>query len=165
MAYAIIGLSFALLSMALEVTVVYQHSLLVEIIDALSSGALFPALVVLFIANQVDHPLRRSTKRWWLFVPHLASISLSVLDLIFDSARAPFMILLLFDLTTLAVFVVNLVFIPGVLIYAYPLLKRAGNSREKRWLTQLWYWVFIMMTSWVLSIVFFMFSASGNYHR
>ncbi|SEQ64376.1 AraC family transcriptional regulator [Neolewinella agarilytica] len=158
LAYAVMGLSFALLSLAYELTEDYPEDFLPFIIDIFSSGALFPVLVLLFIVNQVDHPIRRSGKRWWWFLPHFSSVALSGLNAIVDFASAPLIVKVLFDAAEVSVFLLILVFIPGILLYGYSFLKYADSSREKRWLTQLWFWVFAIMASWVSSIVFAMFS-------
>lgn len=158
LAYAVVGLSFALLSLALEVTEVYEQNFLFQIIDIFSSGALFPVLILLFIVNQVDHPFRHSNNRWWLFVPHLSSVVLSVLDAILNLNTVFFVVQVGLDLVSTLVFLLILLFIPGVVLFTYPFLKHAEDERERRWLTQLWFWVSIIMISWVLSIVFSMFS-------
>jgi len=158
LAYAVMGLSFALLSLAYELTDDFPEDFLPYIIDIFSSGALFPVLILLFIVNQVDHPFRRSNKRWWWFLPHLSSVVLSGLNAVFDFSTAPIIVKVLFDTAEVSVFLLILVFIPGVLLYGYSFLKYAGNTREKQWLTQLWFWVFAIMVSWVSSIVFAMFS-------
>lgn len=157
LAYAVIGLSFAMLSLASELTAAYETSLVVRIIDAFCSGALFPVLILLFIVNQVDHPFKHSTQRWWLFVPHLISVVLSLLNMVvdFDSTFSLFEVLV--EVIDLFLFLLTLFFIPGVLLYAYTFIKYA-RIQEKNWLTQLWFWFFIVMTSWVLSIFFALFS-------
>lgn len=158
LAYAVIGLSFALLSLASELTENSQQNRLVFFIDIFCSGALFPVLILLFIANQVDHPFRQSSKRWWLFTPHLFTVAFSALDAVVDSANTFFLIQPLIDVAGGVLFLLVLVFIPGVLLYAYSFIKYTDNRREKRWLTQLWFWVSTIMTSWVLSIFFAIFS-------
>lgn len=158
LAYAVIGLSLALLSLASELTENSQQNLLVFFIDIFCSGALFPVLILLFIVNQVDHPFRQSSKRWWLFTPHLFTVVISALDAVVDPANTFFLIQPLIDLAGGLLFLLILVFIPGVLLYSYSFIKYADNRREKRWLTQLWVWVFIIMASWVLSICLAIFS-------
>lgn len=154
LAYAVFGLSFSLISLALELTEAYAHSLPLRIIDIFSSGALFPVLILLFIVNQVGHPFRNSPKRWLLFLPHLSTVALSGLDAVVDF----FLVQTLFDLAGGFLFLLVLVFIPGVLLYAYTFIKYADSRQEKRWLTRLWFWVFIIMSSWVLSLFFAIFS-------
>lgn len=154
LAYAVIGLSFSLFSLASELTEAYEQSLPLRVIDMFSSGALFPVLVLLFIVNQVDHPFRNSPKRWWLFVPHLLTVAISGLDAIIDS----YLTQVFFDLAGGILFLLVLVFIPCVLLYTYTFIKYADNPREKRWLTQLWFWVFIIIISWVSSLIFVLFS-------
>ncbi len=158
LAYAVIGLSFAMLSLAYEFTEDYPRDFLPFIIDIFSSGALFPVLILLFIVNQVDHPLRRSGKRWWWFLPHVSSVALSGLHAIADLITDSIIVKALFDAVELGVFLLILAFIPGVLLYAYSFLKYANSPREERWLTQLWLWVFAIMASWVSSIIFVLFS-------
>lgn len=151
LAYAVGGLSFSLLSLAVELTKAYEQNLLLLIIDALSSGALFPVLIFLFIANQVDHPFRSSKKRWWLFAPHLFSVFLSLLNIAIDFAAISFFAQTLFDFIETALFLLILPFIPSVLLYAYSFIKYSENSKEKQWLTQLWLLVFIIMSAYALS--------------
>lgn len=158
LAYAVIGLSFSLLALVSELTEDSQQNLLVFFIDIFCSGALFPVLILLFIVNQVDHPFRHSSKRWWLFTPHLFTVALSGLDAVVDSTNTFFLIQPLIDLAGAFLFLLMLIFIPGVLLYTYSFIKYTNNRREKRWLTKLWGWVFIIMTSWVLSIFFAIFS-------
>ncbi|MEO0732498.1 MAG: helix-turn-helix domain-containing protein [Bacteroidota bacterium] len=154
LAYAVIGLSFSLLSLALELTATYQESWLLLVLDIFISGALFPVLILLFVVNQVGHALRHSRKRWWLFVPHTLMVALTAVDAIVDF----FAIQVMVDLALGLLFLLILLFIPGVLLYAYSFLKYASDHREKRWLTQLWFWVFTIMVSWVSSVFFAMFS-------
>jgi len=158
LAYAIVGLSFALLNLALELTETYEQSLLLRVIDIFCTGALFPVLILLFIVNQVDHPFRRSDKRWWWFVPHLFSVALSALDIVVDFTATPLVIQAFFNLAQVLLFLLILVFIPVVLLYAYSFIKYADSRRKKRWLTQIWCCFFIIIVSWVLSILFAMFS-------
>lgn len=158
LAYAIVGLSFALLNLALELTETYEQSLLLRVIDIFCTGALFPVLILLFIVNQVDHPFRRSEKRWWWFVPHLFSVALSALDIVVDFTATPLVIQAFFNLAQVLLFLLILVFIPVVLLYAYSFIKYADSRRTKRWLTQIWCCFFIIMVSWVSSILFAMFS-------
>jgi len=158
LAYAVIGLSFALLSLASELTEDSQQNMLVFFIDIFCTGALFPVLVLLFIVNQVDHPFRQSSNRWWFFTPHLFTVAISALDAVVAPTNTFFLIQPLIDVAGGLLFLLVLVFIPGVLLYAYSFIKYADNRREKRWLTQLWFLVSIIMASWVLSILFAMFS-------
>lgn len=157
LAYAVIGLSFSLISLASELTEAYDTSLALRVVDAFCSGALFPVLILLFIVNQVEHPFRHSTNRWWLFVPHLISVGLSLLNIVIDFDSAFFLFKVLVDVVDLFLFLLILFFIPGVLLYAYTFIKYA-RIQEKKWLTRLWFWFFIIMTSWVLSIFFALFS-------
>jgi len=156
LAYAVIGLSFLLLNVASGLTETYQQSLLIRIIDNFCTGALFPVLILLFIVNQVDHPFRHSAKRWWLFAPHLLTVAVSGLDLVVDF----FAVQVFLDFVGGTLFLLVLVFIPGVLLYAYSFIKYANSRQEKRWLTQLWFWVFAIMASWVASIFSAIFSFS-----
>lgn len=158
LAYGVVGLSFALFSLAVELTEAYEPNLAVLVIDAFSSGALFPVMILLFIVNQVDHPFRHSSKRWLLFAPHLISVTLSLLNLVVDFTAVFFLLKVLVDLIDALLFLLILFFIPGVLLYAYSFIKYASNSQEKQWLTQLWIWVFAIMVSWVSSIFFAIFS-------
>ena len=157
LAYAVIGLSFSLISLASELTEAYDTSLALRVVDAFCSGALFPVLILLFIVNQVEHPFRHSTNRWWLFVPHLISVGLSLLNIVIDFDSAFFLFKVLVDVVELFLFLLILFFIPGVLLYAYTFIKYA-RIQEKKWLTRLWFCFFIIMTSWVLSIFFALFS-------
>ncbi|NRB53928.1 MAG: helix-turn-helix transcriptional regulator [Saprospiraceae bacterium] len=157
LAYAVIGLSFSLISLASELTEAYDTSLALRVVDAFCSGALFPVLILLFIVNQVEHPFRHSTNRWWLFVPHLISVGLSLLNIVIDFDSAFFLFKVLVDVVDLFLFLLILFFIPGVLLYAYTFIKYA-RIQEKKWLTRLWFCFFIIMTSWVLSIFFALFS-------
>lgn len=158
LAYAVVGLSFVLLNLALELTETYEHSLLLRVIDIFCTGALFPVLLLLFISTQVDHSFRHAGKRWWWFVPHFFSVALSTLDLVVDFTTLPLLLQGFFSLAQILLFLLILVFIPGVLLYAYSFIKYAASRREKRWLTQIWFCFFFIMTSWVSSILFFMFS-------
>lgn len=158
LAYGVVGLSFALLSLALELTETYEHNLAVRLIDAFSSGALFPVLILLFIAHQVDHPFRHSPNKWLLFVPHLISVTLSLLNMVVDLDAISFFLNIFIELVDTLLFLLILFFIPGVLLYAYSFLQHASSSEEKKWLTQLWFWVFIIMVTWVASIFFAIFS-------
>jgi len=158
LAYAIVGLSFVLLNLTLELTEAYEPSLLLRVIDIFCTGALFPVLILLFIVNQVDHSFRRSGNRWWWFVPHLFSVALSALDIVVDFTAAPLVIQAFFNLAQVLLFLLILVFIPVVLLYAYSFIKYADSRRKKRWLTQIWFCFFIIQVSWVSSIFFAMFS-------
>lgn len=158
LAYGVIGLSFSLLSLALELNEAYEPSLPLRVIDAFSSGAMFPVLILLFIANQVDHPFRHASKRWWLFAPHFVWVTLGLLNMVVDFTALFFLFKAIVDLVDTLLFLLILFFIPGVLLYAYTFIKYANSRREKRWLTQLWFWVFAIMASWVLSIFFAIFS-------
>ncbi|PHI21896.1 AraC family transcriptional regulator [Lewinellaceae bacterium SD302] len=155
LAFGVIGLSLSLLSLAMEVTEATDQNFLVTLIDVFSSGALFPVLVLLFIVNQVNHPFRYSSKRWWLFAPHILTVVISGLDTLLDSGIV-FQTFL--NLTGGLLFLLVLLFIPAVLVYAYSFIKHAGIKREKRWLKQIWLFVSITMFSWVLSAFFAMFS-------
>lgn len=158
LAFGVIGLSFSLLSLALWFAEGYEQSLLLLVLDISTSGALFPVLILLFIVNQVDHPFRHSVERWWLFAPHLLWVVHGALDAIIDPTTSSFVVQAILDVVGGLLFLLVLVFIPGVLLYTYTFLKYAGSPQEKRWLTQLWFGVFVVLSSLVSSAFFAMFS-------
>jgi len=158
LAYALVGLSFCLLCLAAELTDAYDFGLIIQVIDAFCSGALFPVLILFFIVIQVDHPLQHSSKRWWLVLPHVLSVALSLLDLFVDFNAISFWAQGIHDGISTLLFLLILLFIPAVLLYAYSFIKYARNKKEKRWLAQIWICFFVVMLSWVLSIFFAVFS-------
>ena len=149
LAYAVIGLSISLFCLASEVTGAYQQTQLLQVLNLFCSGALFPVLILLFIVNQVEHSFRHSPTRWWWFAPHILTVVVASLDAVTDWI----VIQAFLDVAGgLLFFLIWVVFIPVVLIYAYSFIKYSKNNWEKRWLTQLWFLVFTIMTSWVASI-------------
>lgn len=152
LAYAIFSLSISLLNSVLDDTGIYNTIPFLRFIDIIDSGILFPFFIFLYVVHQIDHPVKNSRKRIWLFTPYLYSLISSILDvdIIANSLRIPFEYQLLMDIIELMII---LLFIPGILIYTYTFIKFSNNTKEKRWLTNLWFLASVLFSSWIFAIL------------
>ncbi|WP_108866396.1 helix-turn-helix domain-containing protein [Aquimarina aquimarini] len=153
LAFAFFSLSISLLNYVLDDIGVYKNIPFLRFIDIIDSGILFPVFIFLYVINQINHPIKNSKKVIWLFVPYLYATIFSVLDELdtistFDS---PFSFMLLFLEITHILLIVF--FIPGILLCTYVFVRYSNNIQEKKWLTYLWLLTFIIMISFVLSII------------
>lgn len=151
LAYAIISLSISLLNYVLDDTGVYTTMPLLLLIDIIDSGVLFPVFIFLYFIHQIDHPIKKSRKIIWLFIPYLYFLISSILDVDTIANSLQISVVYQFLIDTIG-FLIIIFFIPGVLIYAYTFIKFSNTIQEKRWLTHLWFLTFILFISWILAI-------------
>lgn len=151
LAYAIISLSISLLNYVLDDTGVYTTMPLLLLIDIIDSGVLFPVFIFLYFIHQIDHPIKKSRKIIWLFIPYLYFLISSILDVDTIANSLQISVVYQFLIDTIG-FLIIIFFIPGILIYAYTFIKFSNTIQEKRWLTHLWFLTFILFISWILAI-------------
>ncbi|WP_108807377.1 helix-turn-helix domain-containing protein [Aquimarina spinulae] len=153
LAYAIFSISISLLNYVLDDIGVYTNIPLLSFIDTIDSGLLFPVFIFLYVAHQIDHPIKKSRKIIWLFVPYLYSTIVDIFDdiNITTNLDTPYNFILLF-LNIIQILII-LFFIPGILIYAFVLISYSKNTQEKRWLTHLWLLTATLFGSWILTVL------------
>lgn len=157
LAFGIFSLSISLLNFVLdEGTGIYNTYPLLRFIDIIDSGTLFPIFIFLYVVHQIDHPLKKSRKKIWLFIPYLFSLIHSILDEdpINNALQIPSIIQLSSNIIEILII---FLFIPGIIIYTYTFIKLSNNTQEKKWLTYLWLLTFTLFGSWVLILLFGIF--------
>ncbi|WP_109098453.1 AraC family transcriptional regulator [Aquimarina sp. AU58] len=153
LAYAFFSISISLLNFVLDDIGVYTNIPLLSFIDTIDSGFLFPVFIFLYVAHQIDRPIKKSRKIIWLFIPYLYSTILDVFEdlTIITDLDTPYNFVLLF--LNLIQILIILFFIPGILIYAFVLICYSKNTQERRWLTHLWLLTVLLFGSWILTIL------------
>ncbi len=147
LAYSMITLSVSLLNFVLDEMGLYQRYDPLQIIDIIDSSVLFPVLLFFYFIHYVDHPFRRSNKRYWLFLPYFLSVFSSILNTITNNGG---IITVFFELVNL---LLSFLFIPAILFACYRLIKSITQRPEKRWLQSLWLLSSILFISWLLLIL------------
>ncbi len=154
LAYAIFSLSISLLDFVLDDTGIYNSIPLLLFVEIIDSSVFFPVFIFLYVVHQIDHPIKNSKKKTWLFALCIYMLIYNAigLDIITDSFQIPYAY-------QIAIFIIELIgtfiiffFIPGILIFTYTFIKFSNNNQEKRWLTHLWLMVFVLLSSWILAI-------------
>lgn len=155
LAYAIFSLSFSLLNFVLDEIGLYNTIPFLRFIDIIDSSLLFPVFIFLYVVHQIDHPIKNSKKKIWLFVPYLYSLICSILDIdiISNSLQSSFISQFLIEIVGFIQILIIFLFIPSILIYTYTFIKLSNNTQEKKWLTRLWALVFMLFSSWILAIL------------
>ncbi|WP_103072163.1 helix-turn-helix domain-containing protein [Aquimarina sediminis] len=156
LSFAIFSLSWSLLNLVLDITQTFESYPFLIIIDIIDSGLLFPVLIMLFVIHQVNHPQKHSKHLIWLFTPFLFSIVSSILNEISteikETGSANF-INAISDILEVILFLLNLFFIPFVLIKTYKYIQYSKRNQEKKWLTFLWIFEVAFLGSWLLALL------------
>jgi len=152
LAFAVLALSFSLLNLVLEQTGTYGHFAFAQIVDVIDSGTLFLVFIHFFIINQAARPETPEKKRYWLFIPYLLSLVISSLETSIDWESASLAGQVTFSLLMLLNASVELVFIPGLLLFTYTFLKYSENSKERKWLFQLWFSTATILCLWLVVV-------------
>ena len=160
MAFAIFTLSILLLNLVFEIVDLYSTIPYLRFIDNVEWAFIFPVFIFLFIVYQVQHPIRNSKKITWLFIPFLFSAVLNImcdLDAVAGLYKIPSSfnhgIEILFDIH----FYIFVAFIVGILIYTYTIIKFSSNAQERRWITLLWFFVFMILFPGMTMIFIYQF--------
>jgi len=155
LALSIFTLSLLLLNLVFEIVDLYSTIPYLRFIDNIEWGFIFPVFVFLFIIHQVKHPIRLLKRIRWLYLPFLFSTMLNIfydLDDIAGIYDIPSSfnhgIEILFDIH----FYMFVTFILGLLIYTYTFIKFSKNVQERKWITLLWLFVFIILFPGVIMI-------------
>lgn len=148
LAYAIFTFSISLVNYIFDDLGIYNSFPFLRFVDTIDPGTLFPVFIFLYIIHQVDHPIRKSIKQIWLYLPYLYVLFLEVLDADIISNTLPIAVEYrsLMDILGLLIY---LLFIPGILMYSYSCIQFSTNHQEKKWLTHLWLLTFVLFGSWL----------------
>ncbi|WP_062060711.1 helix-turn-helix domain-containing protein [Aquimarina longa] len=160
LAYAIFSLSILLLNLVFELTQIYNTIPFLYFFDTIGLELAFPVFILLFITHQVNHPILQSKRILWLFTPFLFTAVINIfsnLDTIAHVYKIPNFIQQIIEVLKLIQIIVSLLFLPSILIYAYTCIKVSNNVQEKKWITHLWLLIFILLTSFVLTIIVALF--------
>ncbi|WP_064965433.1 helix-turn-helix domain-containing protein [Tenacibaculum ovolyticum] len=163
LAYAIFTLSISLLNFVLDETEAYISYPFLRFFDIVDSALLFPVFIFLYASYQVNHQPKYSKKSYWLFLPFILSIIYSISDecVSINIPDNNFSILLLItNLFGFVIFIITLFFIPFILFKTFQSIKLSTNIQEKKWLTYLWLFEVIFLTSWLIAIILSLFIES-----
>jgi len=160
LAYAIFTLSILILNLVFELTEAFSTIPFLRFIDNIEWAFIFPVFILLFVINQVNHPVRNSKKLLWLFLPFGYSATISTINFL-NVYGFPILEMRLFEVLTHIEFFLAISFIPSVLIYTYSFLKFSIDQQEKKWLAILWAIVSILLFSWVLALLLALFLNYG----
>ncbi|WP_254884016.1 AraC family transcriptional regulator [Aquimarina sp. TRL1] len=153
LAYAIFALSVLLLNLVFELTYIYDTIPYIRFLDNVGLELTFPLCIYLFIAHQVNHPIK---KTHWLFMPFLCIALINIcsdLDTIAHLYKLPSILWQIIEILKLIEILVILIFIPGILLCALPLISLSDTPEEKKWLLHLWSITFTLLGSFVLTII------------
>ena len=156
LAYGFFAISISLANYVLDDAGWYETYAWLRIIDVLDVGHLFPVFVLLFIIHQVNHPIKKSWKYFWLFLPFLSSLlsdGLYEFQVDENLGAKPYWVWGIVIFSELAEILVIVLFIPGVLLYTYNVIKLSNTTHERKWLMQLWWFETIFLISWVLTVL------------
>ncbi|WP_271406815.1 helix-turn-helix domain-containing protein [Tenacibaculum soleae] len=149
LAYTILTLSLLLLNLVFEVIGAYDIVPILQILDNVEWGFIFPVFFFLFAENQINNPLKKSKIRVWLFVPFWYSLIINGLETIFHSNLNRF----IYDILSQIDFFLILIFLPFIITYTYTIIKSSKDKQEKKWMTILWFLISFFQLSWLLSII------------
>lgn len=156
LAYAIFTLSLLLLNYVFELLEIYKTIPLLHIIDDIEWALIFPVFVFLFVVHQVKHPILKSKKIRLLFVPFLYSALLSLyidLDKVVGLYEIPNAIIPITEfLSFMKIFIIPL-FVIGIPIYTYTFIKYSKDKLEKKWITIVLAFVFIILFTWIVAVL------------
>lgn len=160
LAYAILTLSLLIANLVFEIINIYSTLPFLLFLDDVEWAFLFPVLIFMFVIHQVNHPIKNSKKMLWLYVPFLYS-ALSNVFYDCDAVAHIFTIptLLKTFLETLANFdfYIILIFMPFMALYTFSFIKFSKDKQEKKWITFLWFLVYVLMLSWIMAILIALF--------
>lgn len=149
LAYTILTLSLLLLNLVFEVIGAYDIVPILQILDNVEWGFIFPVFFFLFAENQINNPLKKSKIRVWLFVPFWYSLIINVIGAIFDSNLGR----IIYDILSQIEFLLILIFLPFIIIRTYTLVKFSNDEQDKRWIIVLWFLISVFQIIWLLSIL------------
>ncbi|MCK0136112.1 helix-turn-helix domain-containing protein [Arenibacter sp. S6351L] len=156
LAYAIFTLSILILNLVFELTEAFSTIPFLRLLDNIEWAFVFPVFILLFVVNQVNHPVRNSKKLLWLFFPFGYSGIISIINVL-NVYSFPILEMRLFGILNQIEFFLAIGFIPSVLIYTYSFLKFSIEKQEKKWLAILWAIVSILLFSWVFALLLALF--------
>lgn len=151
---ALFSLSWSLLKILLEITLAIEHFPSLRLIEVIDTELLFPAFILLFAIHKVNHPLKTSKRWFWLFLPSLLSTAFFFWVYVSGINEQTLEHLSILNILLLLTLIITLIiYIPFILYKTYKIIQYSSNSKEKKWLMQLWFIeVFIFS---VYSIVIF----------
>ncbi|TXF89123.1 AraC family transcriptional regulator [Neolewinella aurantiaca] len=162
LAFAIFSLSLSLLNLLLDDAQAFERYPFLGVIDVVDSALLFPVLVLLFVVAKVGHPLQKSRKPKWLFIPVLFLILTSAFDEYATRLHPTDPIVsIVSNVAGLVAFLITLVLIPFILVKTHRIIQHAASKQVRRWLTCLWIFEIIFLGSWLLAILLSPFIESG----
>lgn len=156
LAFAILSLSWSLLNLVMDTTLVFDHYPFLKFIDIFDSAILFPTLIIFFVIHQVNHPKIKNKRLSWFFAPILLSIGHSIFQEISLSGKVfgeSMFIDAVSDFLDLTLFLFTLFYLPYLLIKTYQLIQFSKIEQEKTWLTYLWLFEVIILMSWLIIVL------------
>ncbi len=166
LAFALFALSWSLLNLVLDITNTFERYPGLKIVDVLDSALLFPVLIWFFVLHQVSQPEKRKTHMTWMFFPVLLSLAHSALEELYPGPQTVDNTGLLqtaIDVFGLIVFLITLLFIPVVLTKTFLVIRSSKNKQERTWLTYLWLFEAVVLTSWLMTILLGLFIESAGW--
>jgi len=157
LAFSIFTLSLLLLNLVFEIAELYDTLPLLRFIDDVEWAFIFPVFIFLFVANQINHPINQSKRIGWLFIPFLYSAILNIFN-DFDVIAGIYDIPNSFDTTREVLYFIHNILLPplfivGISIFTYTIIKYSNNTQEKKWISIIWILVSILLLSWVFAIL------------
>ena len=150
LAIGVFLVSYSLLNFVLDdLKEPFESFPLLKLIDKFDIGLFFLVFIFLFIVYQVNHPLKNSNKRFFLFTPILIDL---IDDFVIDFLSANNQLWFFETVFSLFQYILVIGFIPFILIYAYKVIKFSINENEQKWLKKLWNLVVAFYSSFIILI-------------
>lgn len=113
----------------------------------------------------IYHKSRKSSykalkKIKWLFIPFSYSAVIHIfydLDAVMHLFKIPDTIKALIETLKGLEFYIVYLFIPFITIYTHRFIRFSRDNHEKRWITFLWFQVFVLLLSWLISVLIGLF--------
>lgn len=160
LAYAIFSLSILIANLLFELIDLYPIAPFLVFLDRIEWAFLLPVFIFMFVIHQVNHPIKKSKKIRWLYAPFIYSALLGILyncDAVAHIFTLPtFIKNTLTTLKELEFFIIVL-FIPFMSCYTFAFIRFSKDKQERKWITFLWFLVYILMLSFIGAILLALF--------
>lgn len=156
LAYAIFTLSILIANLVFEIIDLYSSIPFLHFLDDVEWAFLFPVLIFMFVIHQLNHPIRNSKKIRWLYAPFLYSAITNVFydcDAVAHIFTIPHFLKSILETIGSFDFYLVLVFMPFMAVYTFGFIKFSKDKQEKKWITFLWFLVYVLMLSWMVAIL------------
>ena len=160
LAYAIFTLSVLIANLVFEIINIYTIIPFLLFLDDIEWAFLFPVFIFMFVIHQVNHPIIKSKKIRWLFVPFIYSALANIIydcEVVAHIFKIPNFLKTAIETLRGFDFFIILMFLPFMAVYTFSFIKFSKDKQERKWITFLWSLVFILLISWLVAVLIALF--------